>query len=185
MWKKIGNLNFSLFQKFLLYCSVSGRGMLIFTCLVLGMRICMIDISEVRLRNSLLDRKVYLLEKQLYASIPSVEPKAILNFRQHLALSVNLLAVARSLQELMQENGLLLSDVSYSPTAGAANVEVGRVEINAHLKSAYTPLKKAITGMLASHAGLALESVSMRRTRSTDALLDTELRFTFFYRKEP
>ncbi len=35
-----------------------------------------------------------------------------------------------------------------------------------------------------SHEGLALEGVSLRRNRSVDAVLDMELRFTFFYRKD-
>lgn len=90
--------------------------------------------------------------------------------------------VTADLQALAAQNGLVLSDATFKPAANAqTDTKIGRVEVAARLKGAYVPLKKTLGAMFAAHPGLALESLSMRRGRAGDVVVDVDLRLTYFY----
>lgn len=127
--------------------------------------------------------KVQMLEAQLRAQ--ATDP---VTARQNLAAQLpgfdSLSLVTADLQSLATQNGLLMSDASFKPaTDNQAAAGIGRVEVNARIKGAYLPLKKTLSTMLATHGGLALDSLSLRRARASDVVMDIDLRFTYFYRK--
>lgn len=73
----------------------------------------------------------------------------------------------------------------FKPYDISAEKKIGRVEISAHLKGSYVALKKTMSELLAAHAGLALEAISVHRERTAETAMDIDLRLTFFYRKHP
>ncbi|WP_300753638.1 GspMb/PilO family protein, partial [Janthinobacterium sp.] len=124
-----------------------------------------------------------MLETQLLAqsNVAAAQPQ---NLPALLAGFDSLSLVMADLQALAAQNGLLVSDASFKPAIGnQADAAIGRVEVNARVKGAYLPLKKTLAAMLAAHAGLALESLSLQRTRASDVVADIDVRFTYFYRK--
>jgi len=93
-------------------------------------------------------------------------------------------AISGDLQSLAGKNGIALSEASFKPLTDLADGQVGRVEISAHLRGAYPPLKKTIGEMLASYQSLSLTSISVARVRSTDSATEADLRFVFYFRKQ-
>jgi hypothetical protein len=127
--------------------------------------------------------KVRTLEARLRTQ--AADPVATLqNLAPQLAGFDSLSLVTADLQSLATQNGLLMSDASFKPAAeNQATIGIGRVEVNTRIKGAYLPLKKTLATMLATHGGLALDSLSLRRARASDIVMDIDLRFTYFYRK--
>ena len=141
------------------------------------------ELPTQRADNKTAAAKVQMLEAQLRAQ--ATDPVAA---RQNLAAQLpgfdSLSLVTADLQSLADQNGLLMSDASFKPaTDSQAAAGIGRVEVNARIKGAYLPLKKTLATMLATHGGLALDSLSLRRARASDIVMDIDLRFTYFYRK--
>lgn len=127
--------------------------------------------------------KVNMLEAQLraQAAVAAALPQ---NLPAQLAGFDSLSRVTADLQALAAQNGLLMSDAAFKLAGdNQADARIGRVEINARIKGTYLPLKKTLATMLSTHDGLALESLSLRRARAADVVMDIDLRFTFFYRK--
>lgn len=152
------------------------------TLLCFSVVISFTQLPTNQLKNTTLKRQIQALEAQLRAPlIPGAigKPQELL---AHLETSDTLPALANDLQALAGQNGLMLSDAMYKPLNEVAKSDIGRIEINVHLKGSYLPLKKMIAAMLILHEGLALESLSMRRNRSTEAAMEMDVRFTFFYR---
>ncbi|SFX46868.1 hypothetical protein SAMN03097694_2336 [Janthinobacterium lividum] len=141
------------------------------------------ELPVQRTDNKTTSAKVRMLEDKLRA-----QAAAPVTTQQNLAAQLasfdSLSLVTADLQSLAAQNGLLMSDASFKPAADnqAAN-GIGRVEVNTRIKGAYLPLKKTLAAMLATHGGLALESLSMRRARASDVVMDIDVRFTYFYRK--
>lgn len=92
-------------------------------------------------------------------------------------------AVADDLQALSAQNGLVLSEATFQPVSTMVNTDIGRMEIVGRLKGGYPAFKKTVAALLATHDGLALESLSILRGRSTDTVMDIDVRFSYFYRK--
>lgn len=141
------------------------------------------ELPTQRTDNKTSAAKVQLLEAQLRAQ--ATDPVAA---RQNLAAQLpgfdSLSLVTADLQSLASQNGLLMSDASFKPAAdNQAAAGIGRVEVNARIKGAYLPLKKTLAALLATHGGLALDSLSLRRARASDIVMDIDVRFTYFYRK--
>jgi len=141
------------------------------------------ELPAQRTENKTAAAKVQMLEAQLRAQ--ATDPVAA---RQNLAAQLpgfdSLSLVTADLQSLATQNGLLMSDASFKPAAdNQAAAGIGRVEVNTRIKGAYLPLKKTLATMLATHGGLALDTLSLRRARASDIVMDIDLRFTYFYRK--
>lgn len=136
-----------------------------------------------RMDNKIEAAKVRMLEAQLRAQ--AADPvMAQQNLAAQLAGFDSLSLVTADLQSLATQNGLLMSDASFKPAAdNQSDARIGRVEVNTHIKGAYLPLKKTLAAMLATHGGLALDSLSLRRARASDVVMDIDVRFTYFYRK--
>ncbi|NHQ90507.1 hypothetical protein [Janthinobacterium lividum] len=127
--------------------------------------------------------KVRTLEAQLRAQAADAVT-AQQNLAAELAGFDSLSLMTADLQSLATQNGLLMSDASFKPaTDSQAAAGIGRVEVNTRIKGAYLPLKKTLATMLATHGGLALDSLSLRRARASDSVMDIDVRFTYFYRK--
>lgn len=141
-----------------------------------------IELPAQQAANQEASGKLRLLETRLRAQViaATASPQ---NLPSQLANFDTLSQVTADLQTLAAQNGLLLSDASFKPAANAqTDTKAGRIEVTARIKGAYGPLKKTLNTILATHPGLALESLSMRRARATDAVADIDLRFTYFYR---
>lgn len=93
-------------------------------------------------------------------------------------------AISGDLQSFAGQNGVALSEASFKPLTDLADGQIGRVEISARMRGAYPPLKKTLGDMLASYRSLALTSISVARSRSTDLVTEADLRFVFYFRKQ-
>jgi hypothetical protein len=92
--------------------------------------------------------------------------------------------VTADLQSLSVQNGLQMSDATFKPGAdGQGDARIGRIEVGARAKGGYLLLKKTLATLMATHPGLALESLSLRRARAGDSVADIDVRLTYFYRK--
>ena len=91
--------------------------------------------------------------------------------------------VTADMDALAAQNGLYISTASYAPVDDGALPGVVSIDINATLRGAYGPAKKLLAAMLSTYPGLSLRSVTIRRERSTDALLDVEAHWILFCKK--
>lgn len=173
--KKISQFRFSMHQHWLwlaagvlLCCS----GWLAFS-----------ELPAQRADNNIAAAKVRMLEAQLrgQAAVTATLPQ---NLQAQLAGFDSLSLVIADLQALVAQNGLVMSDATFKLAGdNPADARMGRVEINARIKGAYLPLKKTLAVVLTTHDGLALESLSLRRARAADVVMDIDLRFIYFYRR--
>lgn len=142
-----------------------------------------VELPAQRAYNQAAQVKVRMLEAQLRAqtNVAAVHSQ---NLPAQLGGFDSLSLVTADLQSLATQNGLLMSDASFKPAGdNQPDARIGRVEVNARIKGAYLPLKKTLAALLATHGGLALDSLSLRRARASDIVMDIDLRFTYFYRK--
>ena len=142
-----------------------------------------VELPAQRAASTAAAGKVRVLEAQL-----RTQTAAAVALPQDLAAQLagfdSLSLVEADLQALAVQNGLQMSDAAFKPSgANQVDARIGRIEISARAKGAYLPLKKTLATLLATHPGLALESLSLRRARAADVVMDIDLRFTFFYRK--
>ena len=140
-------------------------------------------VPELRLQTDMLAHQAQALEAQLRAPAALGMTEHAPDVLAQLATLERLPVIVGDLQTMAAKNGLTLADASYKPIDDKAGAELGRVEIGARLTGTYLPLKKTIAALLAAHEGLALQSLALRRNRSTDAAMDIELRFSLYYRK--
>ena len=145
--------------------------------------VALFELPQLQAQNHGLQRQVQSLSAQLKVGSAAPVNAPGLDLAPRLAGIARLSAISAELQVLAGKNGLVLSEASNKPLEDAVRGEIGRMEIAAHLKGAYPALKKTVAALLAGHDGLALESLSLRRSHSTDALIDIDVRFTFFYRR--
>jgi hypothetical protein len=140
------------------------------------------ELPVQRAENTTVAAKIRVMEAQFRAQ--TADPfTAQQNLAAQLAGFDSLSLVMADLQSLTTQYGLLMSDASFKPTDNLTAAGIGRVEVNTRIKGAYLPLKKTLAAMLATHGGLALDSLSLRRARASDIVMDIDVRFTYFYRK--
>lgn len=142
------------------------------------------DIPALRREERALERELQALQAQLRTPVVATTSGQSQDLRTALATLANLDIVTADMQTLASKHGVDLGEASYTHAGDTAGGRIGRVAIHARLKGAYPSMKKTLAELLALHQGLALESVSLRRNRAADAVLEIELRFTFFYRIE-
>lgn len=87
--------------------------------------------------------------------------------------------VASDLQTVSQQHGLSVLDVSFSPGPMASS-GIARMNIKAHLRGSYAGAKRTLASLLATHDGMALDSIWIRRTDGEGSGVDVELHFTLF-----
>lgn len=142
------------------------------------------DLPALRAKGVDAERKIAALEMMLRSPLSTTRvTKHSQNIASGLETPERLSAVARDLQALATQHGLALLDASYKPADDVANPEMGKVDVSVRLKGAYQPLKKTIAALLSEHRSLALTSLALRRGASTDAVLEIDLIFNFYYRK--
>lgn len=143
-----------------------------------------IELRRLKDEHASLFAELVRLEQSLHASIylgvssngaPSGPP---------LASSKILLAVTADMQALAQQDGLTVLDVNYTPVNNIIASNASRIDISTRFRGTYVSLRKLIAAMLSTYDCLALESVIVRRDRPTDLMLDIELHWTLFYRKQ-
>ncbi|HYD82127.1 MAG TPA: hypothetical protein VEC06_20165 [Paucimonas sp.] len=157
---------------------LAGAALLCFSALVsVG------ESSRLRIQVGEQEAEIRSLEAQLRAPLSAGAVEKDAAWQARLAGFDRLATVAADLQALAAKNGVTLVDAAYKPIDESPASEIGRTEIVASMKGMYPALKKAVAALLASHDGLALDFISVRRGRSTDAVVEVELRFSFFYRK--
>lgn len=91
--------------------------------------------------------------------------------------------VTADMQALALKSQLQINTANFQPVNDPVLPDVVRVDIAATLRGAYLPTKKLLADMLAAHPALVLQSVALRRERSTDAVLEVETRWVLFCRK--
>lgn len=141
------------------------------------------ELPTQRADNQAVASKVRALETQLrtQAAVTAALPQ---NLAAQLAGFDSLSLVTADLQSLAAQNGLQMSDATFKPGAdGQGDARIGRIEVGARARGGYLPLKKTLATLMATHPGLALESLSLRRARAGDSVADIDVRLTYFYRK--
>lgn len=141
------------------------------------------ELPAQRADNRAAASKVRALETQLrtQATISAALPQ---NLAEQLEDFDSLSLVTADLQSLAVQNGLQMSEATFKPDAdGQGDARIGRIEVGARARGGYLPLKKTLATMMATHPGLALESLSLRRARAGDSVADIDVRLTYFYRK--
>lgn len=153
---------------------------LLFSALVIHI----LEFPVLNTKNVSLEKRTRLLEAEIRQPV-ELTPKAhVQNPTEQLAKFARVSIVTSDLQSVAAKNGLVLIDANYKPVDEIADADIGRMEIVSHVKGTYLALKTTIANMLAAHEGLALDSISIRRNHSTDVILEIELHFSFFYRKQ-
>jgi hypothetical protein len=104
--------------------------------------------------------------------------------RERLSEFRRLPAVLTDLGAVASRSGVAVLDVTSRPNGTKEQSTVGQVQINARTKGSYKSLKSMVSQLLATHEGLAFDALTLRRARATDPLLDSELRFTFYYKSK-
>lgn len=154
----------------------------VLSCVTIGF--CVIESNFLKSAQVALRAKSYELERSLKilsfsgvigSSAPVVLPLGSLKI---------LSAVADDMQSLAQQSGLNVLDVNCRPIDSVVGSNLSRIEISAKFRGTYVSMRKFIGSMLSTYDSLALESVIVHRDRPTDLMLDIELHWTLFYRKQ-
>lgn len=88
--------------------------------------------------------------------------------------------VSEDIPVLAQEASVQLLDVSFTPVARVHNTAADSVEISVRLRGRYEQVKAFSAKLLDTHEGVAMKSLSLRRARPADAMIDADLLFTFY-----
>jgi hypothetical protein len=139
------------------------------------------QLPAMRVHDADLRRQILSLEAKIHA--PMANAARAFDLSSRLAGRDRLAIVTSDLQATAMQNGLILSDATYQPQDAYGSKDIGKMGIGVNLKGAYPALKKMLAGLLNTHDGLALESLSIRRAKSTDTGMDIEAHFSFYYRK--
>ncbi|MES2298123.1 MAG: GspMb/PilO family protein [Pseudomonadota bacterium] len=146
--------------------------------------IMLIGLPKSRLQVGILNSRLAVLDRQLDSAVTRAMGNTALELRSQLPGVDHLNNIAGDVQALIVQNSVYLTDASYKPLDTLANGQIGRVEIDMRLKGAYPQVKKVLASLLASHEGLSLDSLSIRRNRSTDAIQEIELRLSLYYKTQ-
>ena len=157
---------------------LAGAALLVPAVFMLSVRI-----PALRAQQAQLDNNIGAIQASLRAPLSAAGSGAHLDLAAQLPRFERLAMITTDLQALATQNGLALTDATYKPLNRGSVGRVDAVEIGARMKGGYPGLKKTLAELLASHEGLALASMSVRRARAADAPLDIELRLTFYYQK--
>lgn len=149
-------------------------------------RISIVELPEMRLRNGQFGLHIQSLSSDVNALIQpaTVVSQVLPDWYAQLAGRERIFVILADLQAKANKSAVVLSNANYKLQDVEWVETMGRSEISVNLKGAYIPLKKMLADLLATHDGLALEFVSLHRTRSTDSIMDIEVHFSFFYRKQ-
>ena len=90
--------------------------------------------------------------------------------------------IGADLPAFAKQNELLLQDVTYLPMPAATDAAGKQVQISVRMKGGYLQVKRLTQQLLAAYESLSLESMSLRRNRATDTVLDVEMQLSLFYR---
>lgn len=137
--------------------------------------------SSMHTQNAELGRKIRALNEKIRT--PGTNADQSFNLRSHLADRGRLAIVTNDLQDAATQNGLTLTNATYQPQDAYGMTDIGKMDIGVNLKGTYPALKKMLAALLNAHDGLALDSISIQRAKSTDASMDIEAHFSFYYRK--
>jgi hypothetical protein len=142
------------------------------------------DVPALRAHVVDADRKIVLLEATLRSPLTALQvTNQSHEIADRLEAPERLTTVVHDLQDLATQHGIALLAASYKPSDDRGNGQIGKVAVGVRLKGAYQPLKKTIAALLGGHPSLALESLALRRGTSIDAVLEIDLKFTFYYGK--
>lgn len=155
------------------------------TMLCVAVDLLIFEIPTQKLQHLDLLNAAKRSHQQLITLDSTNTPVATNQVTAHLAFFNRLTVVTNDLHSLSQENGLILTDATYKTVKAGNLADVGEVEITARLKGAYQPLKKMLGLLLASHDGLALNSISIRRLHANDPICDVELQLAFYFKVLP
>ncbi|AVR96621.1 hypothetical protein C9I28_13660 [Pseudoduganella armeniaca] len=120
--------------------------------------------------------------RQTLTSAQAVVPKAA-GSTLSLPGPDSLALISATIPALLQRYEVGLIDVAFSPTR--AHGKVGRsTQVVLRLRGTYGNVKGALQALLVNHTGVALQSLSFRRSKSTDPTVDAEVRLDVFYREQ-
>lgn len=128
---------------------------LVLLCFALS--ISLLELPALRLQNDGLVKQIQALETQLRAALPTTAHRLAVDLNQQLSSFDRLPIVVQDLHTLASQNGLHVSEASYTTMAHAAGAnnadadEVQRIEIAARFSGNYLPLKSSLASLLAAH----------------------------------
>lgn len=151
--------------------------------LVPALLLLIVRIPALRAQQAQLDTSIGAMQASLATPLRAAGAGPQRDLAAQLPRFERLAVITTDLQALATQNGLALTDATYQPLNRSRAGRVDAVDIGARMKGGYPGLKKTLAELLATHEGLALASLSVRRARAADAPLDIELRLTFYYQK--
>jgi hypothetical protein len=118
--------------------------------------------------------------RSVAASKPVIADEALHN---HLSEFNRLADIADDMRALSSANAVTLSSATFKPLPDISIAKIGRITINARLTGGYLSIKRIVSDLMAVHVGLALNSLSVRRSSTGQQNVEVDLMFTYFYRK--
>ncbi|MBC3873840.1 hypothetical protein [Undibacterium flavidum] len=161
------------------------------TLLCFSLSLYWVELPALRSQEAQLVQQIRTLEVELRRPIAPVAREHNVDVQQRLASFERLAVVIKDLHTQASLNGLIVSEASHQPSddavgeASEGRHEIARIDIRAKMTGTYVGLKASLASLLSAHDGLALESLSLRRQRSTDAVMEIDVGLRFFYRKQP
>ena len=102
---------------------------------------------------------------------------------QALAVHDDLNAIISDLHVLTAKYGITLIEATFKPRERSAGEAILVVDVAVSLKGSYPDVKRTIAGLLSDHPALALMSVVLNKTRSTESAAEASLRFAYYERQ--
>lgn len=125
-------------------------------------------------------------------SAPVGEPESVRQVREQQAASAAYLkqfpskkvlkAILIDMNQLADQGALTASQSAYRYVDKQPLAALGQVEITAPVQGAYTQVKRYVQTLLNKYPTLALQDVSMQRSKVSDPNVIADMRWVFFYR---
>lgn len=144
----------------------------------------LVELPNLQNQDRELKNKINAQESALVQNEKSPKILSSQNLSAQLPDFERLSLITKDLHTLSEQNGLTISDAAFKPIGAVANTKINQMEIAVRLKGTYLPLKNILASLLANHDGLALEFISIQRSRATDLITDIEFRLSFYYRNQ-
>jgi hypothetical protein len=138
------------------------------------------DLAREMRRNAFLARQA-----KAAPSKPAPAPRSPQQaFFDALTPQAEKLAVAQDAWDAALASGLRVERAEYrgEPDTGAG---FSRLDLRLPVSGTYPAIKRYVFGMMASHPGLALDKIEVKRERAAQEAVEVQLQFSLFVRSTP
>lgn len=116
-------------------------------------------------------------------SAPLMHPQDELNaFYSHFPAQVLMTGQVQQLFDTATASDLLLENGSYTFTPSEGN-KLARCEVQLPLKGSYDQVQAFVANVLHRIPNIALSAIDIKRQKISDSVVDSQIRFTLYYRE--